>query len=319
MQLSFAPLEGITGYRFRNAHARWFGAADRYFTPFLTPNQTYKFTSREKNDVLPENNTGLTVIPQLLTNNAEHCLWALDVLKKQGYDEVNLNFGCPSGTVVVKGKGAGMLAAPDTLDRFLDAVCTGFPGKISVKTRLGMQSADEFAAILDIYNRYPLSEVIIHARVQKDFYTGKPDWDAFRQALAVCRHPVCYNGDLFTVADYQRFCQAFPDVQRVMLGRGWIANPDLGNQIRGKAMLDKTRLRGFHDELYAAYRERLSGETPVLFKMKELWFYQHWLFTDSDRPLKKIRKAKRLRDYEAAVDEMFGHALLPEAGYRPVR
>lgn len=319
MQLSFAPLEGITGYRFRNAHARWFGPADRYFTPFLTPNQTYKFTSREKNDVLPAHNDGLTVIPQLLTNNAEHALWAIDVLSEQGYSEINLNFGCPSGTVVVKGKGSGMLSDLDALDRFLNAVCAGTSCKISVKTRLGIQSADEFAAILDIYNRYPLSEVILHARVQKDFYTGNPDWDAFGQALAACRHPVCYNGDLFTVADYERFCQAFPDVQRVMLGRGWIANPDLGNQIRGKHVLDKARLRGFHDELYTAYCEALSGETPVLFKMKELWFYLHCLFADSEKVLKKIRKAKHLRDYECAMNEMFSHALLPDAGYRPVK
>lgn len=319
MQLSFAPLEGITGYRFRNAHARWFGAVDRYFTPFLTPNQTYKFTSREKNDVLPENNTGLTIIPQLLTNNAEHCLWALDVLKNQGYHEVNLNFGCPSGTVIVKRKGAGMLTDLEELDRFLDAVCNGFSGKISVKTRLGLQSSDEFPRILDIYNRYPLSEVIIHARVQKDFYTGTPDLEAFSAALSACRHPVCYNGDLFTVSDYERFCQTFPAVERVMLGRGWIANPDLGNQIRGKGMLDKTRLRGFHDELYTAYRETLSGETPVLFKMKELWFYLHCLFEDSEKVLKKIRKAKRLRDYECAMHEMFDHALITDAGYRPVK
>lgn len=317
MQLSFAPLEGITGYRFRNAHAKWFGAADRYFTPFLTPNQTYKLTAREKNDVLPAHNAGLCVVPQLLTNHAEHALWALSVLGQQGYGEVNFNFGCPSGTVVVKRKGAGMLADVDALDRFLEAVCKGFDGKISVKTRLGLEQAEEFAAILEVYNRYPLCEVIIHPRVQQDFYNGHADWQAFGQALEVCRHPVCYNGDLFTVDDYARFCQAFPTVSRVMLGRGWVANPDLGNQIRGKGMLDKTRLRGFHDELYAAYCETLSGEVPVLFKMKELWFYQHVLFENGKKVLKKIRKAKRLHEYEAAVEEMFGQSLLSNVGYRP--
>lgn len=317
MQLSFAPLEGITNYAFRQSHAKWFGAADRYFIPFLVPNQTYKFTSREKKDIAPENNTGLCVVPQLLTNHAEQCVWAIEQLNALGYTEVNLNFGCPSGTVVVKRKGAGFLADLDALDRFLDTVCKA--GAISVKTRLGIEDAQEFAAILAVYNRYPLTEVIIHARVQKDLYQGAVDHAAFSQALSTCKHPICYNGDLFTAQDVTKFCAGFPDVDRIMLGRGWIANPDLGNQIRGKGVLKLTRLRGFHDELYAVYQETLSGETPVLFKMKELWHYQHCLFENSEKILKKIRKAKHLREYEAAVQEMFARPLVVDAGYRVVK
>lgn len=319
MQLSFAPLEGITNYAFRQSHAKWFGAADRYFIPFLVPNQTYKFTSREKKDIAPKNNQGLCVVPQLLTNHAEQCLWAMERLQELGYSEVNLNFGCPSGTVVVKRKGSGFLADLDTLDRFLDTVCTGFSGKVSIKTRLGIEDVQEFAGILEVYNRYPLSELIIHARVQKDLYQGAVDHKAFSQALSTCKHPVCYNGDLFTSEHFKKFCETFPQVERVMLGRGWIANPDLGNQIRGKDVLDLARIRGFHDELYATYRENLSGETPVLFKMKELWYYQHCLFENSDKILKKIRKSKHLMEYEAAAQEMFRHPLMPNAGYRVVR
>lgn len=319
MQLSFAPLEGITNDAFRRLHAKWFGAADRYFIPFLVPNQTYKFTSREKNDILPENNEGICAIPQLLTNHTEYCLWAIERLQEYGYSEINLNFGCPSGTVIVKRKGAGFLSDLEQLDRFLDAVCTKFPGQISVKTRLGLEDAAEFAGILEVYNRYPLSELIIHARVQKDLYHGAVNWKAFGEALDTCKCPVCYNGDIFTVGDFTQFCKAFPTVQRVMLGRGWIANPDLGNQIRGQNKINLARVRGLHDELYETYRERLSGETPVLFKMKELWHYQHCLFENSEKILKKIRKAKRLSEYEAAVNEMFQHRLNPNAGYHVVR
>ena len=319
MQLSFAPLEGITNDSFRCLHAKWFGAADRYFIPFLVPNQTYKFTSREKNDIAPENNKGLHVVPQLLTNHIEQCIWAIEQLQAAGYSEVNLNFGCPSGTVVVKRKGAGFLADLEQLDRFLDAVCTKFPGQISVKTRLGLENSQEFAGILEVYNRYSLSELIIHARVQKDLYQGAVDYKSFGEALDSCKCPVCYNGDIFTIDDFARFCKVFPSVQRVMLGRGWIANPDLGNQIRGQGKIDLARVRGMYDELYEIYRERLSGETPVLFKMKELWHYQHCLFADSEKILKKIRKAKHLPEYEAAVHEIFQHQLIPNAGYRVVR
>lgn len=319
MQISFAPLEGITNDVFRRAHAKWFGAADRYFIPFLVPNQTYKFTSREKNDILPENNVGLCVIPQLLTNHSEQCLWAIRELQRYGYSEINLNFGCPSGTVVVKRKGAGFLADLQALDRFLEQVCTRFSGQISVKTRLGLNDAAEFADILAIYNQYPLSELIIHARVQKDLYKGAVHLRAFGEALAACRCPVCYNGDIFTVPDFTYFCEQFPTVQRMMLGRGWVANPDLGNQIRGQGKISLARIRGLHDELYESYRERLSGAAPVLFKMKELWHYQHCLFENSEKTLKRIRKSKNLSEYEAAANEIFQHHLNPNAGYHVVR
>ena len=319
MQISFAPLEGITNDVFRRLHAKWFGAADRYFIPFLVPNQTCKFTSREKNDILPENNAGLCVVPQLLTNHSEQCLLAIRELQTYGYSEINLNFGCPSGTVIVKRKGAGFLADLQALDRFLEAVCTRFSGQISVKTRLGLDNAAEFAGILAVYNRYPLSELIIHARVQKDLYRGAVDRNAFGEALASCRCPVCYNGDIFTVQDFTDFCKKFPTVQRMMLGRGWVANPDLGNQIRGQGKISLARIRGLHDELYESYQERLSGSTPVLFKMKELWHYQHCLFENSEKTLKKIRKSKNLSEYEAAAEEMFQHRLDPNAGYHVVR
>lgn len=319
MQISFAPMEGITNYRYRRIHAQWFGAADRYFTPFLMPNQTYKFTTREKNDILPAHNAGLVVIPQILTNHTAYCLWAIEQLSDLGYEEVNLNLGCPSGTVVIKNRGAGQLADLQALDRFLDTVCTASPIRVSVKTRLGIKDPQEFADILTIYNRYPLTEVIIHPRVQKAFYTGHADWTAFGQALHGCQHPVCYNGDLFCVSDYQRFCQTFPTVERIMLARGWIANPDLGNQIRAKGVMNLQRLQGFHDALYADYRATLSGDTPVLFKMKELWFYMHSLFADSEKPLKHIRKAKRLTDYQMAVKEMFEKPLICDGAYHPIR
>ena len=169
MTYLFAPLEGLTGYIYRNTHAAYFSPADEYFTPFLSPNQNRRFTSREKNDVLPEHNEGLHVVPQLLTNQSEHFLWAAGELAAMGYDEVNLNLGCPSGTVVAKKKGSGFLTELEALDRFLDEVCTKAPCAVSVKTRLGRYSPDEFPALLEIFNRYPLKRLIIHPRVQTDF------------------------------------------------------------------------------------------------------------------------------------------------------
>ena len=76
MDYLFAPMEGITGYVFRNAHHRHFHGIKTYYTPFISPNQTRKFTPRELNDVRPEHNEGVPVIPQILTNKADDILWA---------------------------------------------------------------------------------------------------------------------------------------------------------------------------------------------------------------------------------------------------
>lgn len=316
MTYLFAPLEGLTGHIYRRTHAAYFTPADEYFTPFLSPNQNQKFTSREKNDVLPENNRGLAVVPQLLTNQAGHFLWAARELAALGYREVNLNLGCPSGTVTAKKKGAGFLSEPLALEQFLDEVFAHAPCAVSIKTRLGRTSPDEFPALLELFNRYPLARLIVHPRVQNDFYKNTANREAFAFALAHSKNPLCYNGDLFTPAGVDAFRARFPQVQAVMLGRGLLANPGLLGELDGRPRVDKARLRAFHDELFARYRENLSGEKPVLHKMKELWFYLRGLFSGFAAYEKPLRKATSLRDYEAVTAAIFAQlAIDPAGGY----
>lgn len=329
MEFYFAPMEGITGYIYRNAHHRFFPGTDKYFTPFLSPNQNRALNPKEVRDVLPENNEGIYIVPQILTNQADFFLRAAKELKEcYGYEEVNLNLGCPSGTVVSKGKGAGFLADPGGLDAFFDQVYAKADVKVSVKTRIGLSSPEEFYGILDIFNRYPLHELIIHPRVRNDFYKNKPNREIFAEAVRLSKNPLCYNGDIFTLADYADFGREFPAVGKVMLGRGLLANPALVQDIRqweqtGKVSpereyagaefpgagvcgtADKKRLREFHDWLYAAYKEAMSGDTNLLFKMKELWSYMACLFTDYEKYWKKIKKASRLCDYREAVERLF--------------
>lgn len=216
----FAPMEGITGYVYRNAHHALFPHVDLYVTPFLQPNQNHRFSSRERNDILPEHNKGITLIPQILTNRAEDFIWMAGELEALGYDEVNLNLGCPSGTVVSKYKGAGFLAKKEELDAFLDEVCSGIRIRLSVKTRLGMASPDEFEELLEIYNKYPLKELIIHPRVRSDFYKNTPDRAAFCRAVKASKNEVWYNGDIFTAGDWKEFRAGVPEVDCIMMGRG---------------------------------------------------------------------------------------------------
>ncbi len=317
MEFYFAPLEGITGYIYRSAHHAFYPGMDKYFTPFLSPNQNRALNPKEMKDIMQEHNQGMHTIPQILTNQAEYFLRAAAELKeKYGYEEVNLNLGCPSGTVVSKGKGAGFLAKPEELDAFLEQIFEKADVRVSVKTRIGMAKPEEFYHILELFNKYPLHELIVHPRVQKDFYKNKPDWDMFAEAVRISRNPLCYNGDIFTVAEYKKFRETFPSVERVMIGRGLLVNPALVQEAElleggmeetaecGSAAAKKT-IRNFHDRLYAQYREELSGETPLLYKMKELWSYMVCLFTDYEKYWKKIKKVSRLCDYNEIIRRLF--------------
>ncbi len=312
MQYYLAPLEGITGYVYRNAYEKVFHNVDKYFTPFLSPTKNKKLTSREKNDVLPEHNKGMYVVPQILTNCAEHFLDTVIQLKAFGYQEVNLNLGCPSGTVVTKKKGAGFLSDPAMLDEFLDEIFRGSQIKISVKTRLGMESIEEFPRLMEIFNRYPMEELIVHPRVQKDFYKNVPQYECYEWAMKESVNPLCYNGDIFGVDSFERCLNRFPKQKVWMLGRGIIGNPGLIGEIKDNQPPTIEQLKQFHDEIYGGYEVIMSGERNVLFKMKELWFYMGNLFEDSKKELKQIKKATKAVEYKTAVNTLFREKNLKE-------
>lgn len=305
MKCYLAPMEGITGYIYRNAHHAYFGSVDKYFTPFLVPNQNRSLSAREFHDICPDYNKGMVIIPQILTNKEDDFVWAAKQMQQFGYDEINLNLGCPSKTVVSKKKGSGFLACQEDLDRFLDAIFSKLDLKISIKTRIGKDSPDEFYELIEIFNRYPMEELIIHPRIQTDYYKNKPNLDVFADALSSTKIPVCYNGNLFTADEYSAFTERFSEVGTVMLGRGIIANPGLADEIQNHVFLDKQKLRAFHDTVCQGYQGCMSGDRNVLFKMKEFWFYLIRIFSNYEKYGKKIRKAERLCDYEAAVSSLF--------------
>lgn len=305
MKIYFAPLEGITGYVYRNAYHQSFTDADKYFLPFVIPHTKRAFSSKEKNDLLPENNEGMYAVPQVMTKSAEDFLLLAKELKDLGYEELNINAGCPSGTVVSKKRGAGLLDDPYALNEFLDGIFSKVDGKVSIKTRIGMYVPEEFEEILNIYNQYPFHEVIVHPRVRKDFYKNRPNLDAFEYALENSKNPIVYNGDLNTVEDLEAFKKRFPNVDKVMIGRGILKNPGLIDEIRGKGAADLKKIKAFHDALLAGYIEAFGAGVNVLFKMKEVWVYLGEHFPGSKNELKKMKKVKNLNEYQAIAEEVF--------------
>jgi len=305
MNFYFAPMEGLTGYIYRNAHNAFFNHIDKYFSPFIVANQGESFKARELNDILPENNQGIVLIPQLLTNNAKDFIHTSKKIKLLGYNEINLNLGCPSGTVVSKNRGSGFLSKREELDEFLDEIFTASITKISIKTRIGKDQPNEFYELIKIFNKYPIEELIIHPRIQKDFYKNKPNMGIFKEALILSKNPVSYNGDIFTVKNYKEFSADFPKVDTFMLGRGLVANPGLISDITNNIKLDKNLLRDFHDKIYEDYKRILFGDKNVLFKMKEIWIYMISVFSNHEKYAKKIKKSERLYDYDEIVSSLF--------------
>ena len=301
----FAPLDGITKVVFRRVWAAHFGGADRYFIPFFSPTDQHILTDRDRREIDPANNGGLPLVPQVMTCRAKDFLWAAEVVADMGYTEVYLNLGCPSGTVTAKGKGAGFLAKPEELDRFFDQMFSKVRMPVSVKTRLGIQEPEEFARLLEIYNRYPIACLTIHARVQKEKYRGPVHLDAFAQALAESRNPVCYNGDLRTAAEVEALSQRFPSVEAVMIGRGAVADPALLRKLRGGPAATKEELQAFTQDLYRAYQAFYGQVGTAAQRMREVWFYLIHLFENADRLNKKLRRFKNPGEYESVEAAIF--------------
>ena len=311
MNLYFAPLEGLTDAIYRRVHHEVFGCTGKYFMPFVSPAKSLSFTGRVQFDLSPAQNAGVPVVPQVLCRDAPLFLEMARLLRDAGYKEVNLNLGCPSGTVTAKGKGAGMLRDLDALAEFLDQVYVCPPLPVSLKTRAGFDSPEEWPALLDLILRYPAHEWILHPRTCREFYEGEPHRDFYAQALERASFPVIYNGDLFTAGEARDFLRAFPDTPGLMLGRGLAANPALAREIMGGEKLSVEDIRRFHDRLYREYL-KYWPESAVVGRMHGI---MHYLIQCLDCPVparRALRKAVSVQEYEDAAARVFDSAALKD-------
>lgn len=308
MQIYFAPLEGITGYVFRNAYAKYYGGVDKYFTPFITPHTKKNMDAREKRDILPENNKGIYVVPQVLTNKSDELIAICKELKDFGYEEVNLNLGCPSKTVTTKGKGSGFLENPDQMERFFDAFFEYSDTKLSIKTRIGYWEVEEAEKLFQIYEKFPFEEIIVHPRLGCEMYKGKPHYDIFEKYMGETKHLLCYNGDINSLEELNFLNDKWERCDNFMLGRGLIARPGMltmqesANDPTNLSQKECDKFLKFHNELLVGYSEYLSGDRNILFRMKELWTWWCVQFPGREKILKQIKKTNSLTEYQMLVN-----------------
>ena len=309
-----APMEGVTTYVFRNVFDKYYNGIDKYYTPFVASS---KLKGREKSEVSRETNKCTNLIPQILANNEKTFMSIVGQLKNMGYEEVNLNIGCPSKTVTVKGRGAGMLYDLLNLERFLDSIFEKCDLKISIKSRIGVSSLNEWEDILKVYRKFPIKELIIHTRLLDEMYTGKGHVDSFKLAQDMLSIPLCYNGEIKDEESFADLKKECPDIKSVMLGRGLVSDIMLAERLKridveniddisdsSKEILSDKRFIDFHKELLEEYIKVMPGEVPVLFKMKELWAFWKEKYNLSDKELKEIRKANSINQYASYIDRV---------------
>ena len=309
MKYYFAPLEGITDSIYRQLHHKYFPGLDRYYTPFFSPTVHRALTPKESRELPFADAIDYNAVPQLLTKVADDFLWMAEQCADRGYTEVNLNLGCPSGTVTAKGKGSGMLRDTDALDRFLDAIFRASPLPISIKTRIGFSSADEFPSLLDIFNHYPVKELTVHPRIRTVFYSGDVDVDAFRFAVENSRNPLCYNGDICALSQVDNIAECFPSVDSVMIGRGLIGDPGMVTNSTTPQLLE-----AFTGELLEHYVEAFGGARNAMFRMKEHWRYLICKFDQVDKLAKQLRKTTDIAEFKTIT-----HRILQECPMRDTR
>jgi tRNA-dihydrouridine synthase len=323
MKYSFAPMEGITLYPLRNTHKKLFGEnVDKYYTPFVTATDNFHFKKREKRDILPEwvknfDNYKEEIVPQIMAGNSKTFIWAARQMAELGYEEVNLNLGCPAATVTNRHKGSGLLTDTEYLDKMLGEIFEelGDEIRISLKTRLGFSDEKEALELMKVYAGYPISELIIHARVREDFYRGVPRLDAYEEAVKEYREkggkaPISYNGDvtstesLKVLTDNGIIGEDF-GATSIMIGRGLLTNPALVRELCGGEPLSAPELKDYLEKLYAGYEEFIPEERNVIYKLLEHWAFLHVHFKNSEKCVKAIRKSRSKGEYMAAVNNIF--------------
>ena len=304
-----SPLQGFTDFRFRNAFHKHFGGIDTFYSPYIKLNGKLAVKGSYERDILPENNSTLEVIPQIITNDAEEFLFVAKYVQQFGYKELNWNLGCPYPMVAKCDMGSGLIKNTDQIEHILKRVHNETDIIVSMKMRMGYENPTEILDVFPILEQYPIKNIAIHARIGKQLYKGGVDLDSFQKCLDTSKQKLYYNGDITSVAKFKELQERFPSIDHFMIGRGLIADPFLPSMIKKNTTeYPKNRLEifeAFHDEIYREYDAYLQGPTPIRMKMLGFWEYFSESFSNPQKTFKKIKKAGNSKNYEAAVKEIF--------------
>jgi tRNA-dihydrouridine synthase len=302
-----APLKNSTEINFRNIFAKHFQGIDITIDPFVSLNAADSTDKVRKWNIPNVNKQLMNVIPQFLGRNLKDFYHFVKWIKYHGYTELNWNLGCPVSKIVKKGRGCGQLEKPDEIKAFLDDIFSNIDIGFSIKTRLGMHDPEECFKLIEIYNQYPLKELIIHPRIGKQLYSGDIQLDYFEELLRLSKNELVYNGDIKTKEDFKNISTRFPSVKKFMLGRGILKDPFLAERIKGIYTDDKSDMKRFipfYQDLFKIFQEIFRDEDKLAGKMKEYWRSFAYMFEDRNAVAKYVLRSQSLKEFNDRVDNI---------------
>lgn len=316
-RIYLAPFQGITTHVFREIYTRHFSGVDKLFTAFFSNVDQVKGSRNKVAELEQTHHNRIPVVPQILSKDAQEIILFGQYCHEKGFEEINWNLGCPFPRVANKKRGSGMLPYPEMVRQILDEAVPKLPLELSIKCRLGYQSPEEILELMPVFNNFPLSELIIHARIGKQLYKGEADMPAFEKAVSQSKLPIAYNGDIFSVDDFQEMSERFSELDRWMIGRGLLADPFLPSDIKGDPQPENKKLiiRKYVDDVYVGYRHKMNDRLQTINVMKEFWSYLSQSFDHPVKAFSRIKKCTSFDAYEDSVNEIFeSHSWKGEGG-----
>lgn len=303
-----SPLQGFTDFRFRNAFHHYFGGIDTFYAPYIRLQGKMVIKNSYQLDLAPENNSTLTIIPQVITNDPDEFVFVAKYVQSLGYKELNWNLGCPYPMVTKSGMGSGLICQPARIQEVLTKAHNETDIVVSMKMRMGYENAAEILDTFSVLDQFPLKSIAIHARIGKQLYKGPVDLEAFEKCVTGTRHKLYYNGDITSVAAFKKIEERFPTIDHYLIGRGLIADPFLPNMIKNNTTTyPKDRwdiFMAFHNTIYQNYDAYLSGPTPIRMKMLGFWKYFAETTSQPQKTFKAIKKATTPNKYREAVSQI---------------
>ncbi|EKD85283.1 MAG: hypothetical protein ACD_38C00053G0002 [uncultured bacterium] len=179
---ALAPMDDVTDTVFRQIIAD-LAAPDLYFTEFTSVDgmvsekgfeavsKRLQFTEKER-----------PIIAQIWGSDAEKFFKAAQIVKKMGFDGIDINMGCPEKSVVKRGMCSALINNPELAAKIIETVKKGGGLPVSVKTRIGFREiqTEEWLGFL---LKQDLDALIIHGRTVKEMSKVPAHWDEIGKAV----------------------------------------------------------------------------------------------------------------------------------------
>ena len=298
-------MQGYTDFEYRRIHARHCGGVDTYYTPFI---RWEKGGIREKDirDILPENNEGLHLIPQIICADTNEFNRLADAIQELGYGEMDLNMGCPAPMQTKLMRGSGILPHPTRVSALLREMERRPEVRFSAKMRLGLEEKEEWRELSGMLNSSCLKHLTVHPRIGKQMYKGEVDMDAFNEVYSSIHIPIIYNGDVTSMEQVSSLLERYPDLPGIMMGRGLLARPTLAQEcLMGKEMPHEERmsiLMQMHEDMLGYCTRKYKVDSQILLHIHSFWEYQESQL--ERKTWKKIMKAGNMKNYLEAIRKL---------------